>query len=116
MDKQAQLNLSKAKQINDNQFEIQIGTQDYKYQVPEGKSCKDAVEKINRWVDKGISQWGGLYDYIKRNFKLILESQSYHLLENDGSEFDISVDSNRVTLKYLSSTLEYVSDSINRSF
>lgn len=114
MDKQVQLNLSKAKQLDDNHFQIQIGTDEYKYQVPDNVSCKDAVNKINRWVDKGVSQWGGLYDYIKRNFKLILESQKpYHLLENDGSTFDITIDQNKVTLKYLTSTLEYYSDTIN---
>lgn len=113
MDKQVQLNLSKAKQVNDTQFQIQIGNKDYTYQVPDDISCKDAVNKINNWVDKGVSQWGGLYDYIKRNFKLILESQSYKLLENDGSVFDITINGNKVTVKYLSSSLEYVSDTVN---
>ena len=71
MDKQAELNLSKAELLDNNQFKIQVGGNEYIYQVPETKEAELVVEKINNWVNKGVDQWGGLYDYIKRNFKLV---------------------------------------------
>jgi len=82
MDKQAVLNLSKAEALEGNKFKIQIGDQEYIYQVPEDKEVELVVDKINNWVNKGVDQWGGLYDYINRNFKLLTTTEeSQELVE-----------------------------------
>ena len=81
MDKQAVLNLSKAEALDNNQFKIQVGEGFYIYQVPETKDVELVVEKINNWVNKGVDQWGGLYDYINRNFKLLSSDEPVETTE-----------------------------------
>ena len=55
MDKQAELNLSKAELLDNNHFKIQVGGNEYIYQVPETKEAELVVEK-NKQLGKQRSR------------------------------------------------------------
>lgn len=67
------LSIGNPEKLTDNSFKININGQDYEYQVSEEKDVDASIDKINRWLDRGEDSYGGLYDYIKRTFKLIGE-------------------------------------------
>ena len=65
------LEISQPERLDDSSFKITISGNDYEYQISEDKDIDKVIDKINTWLERGPEANGGLYDYIKRSFKLI---------------------------------------------
>lgn len=59
--------------LTDTSFKITINGQDFEYEISEEKDIDAVIDKLNSWIDRGEESFGGLYDYIKRTFKLVGE-------------------------------------------
>lgn len=59
--------------LTDTSFKITINGQDFEYEISEEKDIDAVIEKLNNWISRGEESFGGLYDYIKRTFKLVGE-------------------------------------------
>ena len=59
--------------LTDTSFKITINGQDFEYEISEEKDIDAVIDKLNNWIDRGEESFGGLYDYIKRTFKLVGE-------------------------------------------
>lgn len=59
--------------LSDSSFKITINGTDYEYEVSEEKDIDAVIDKLNTWLERGEDSYGGLYDYIKRTFKLVGE-------------------------------------------
>lgn len=65
------LEISQPERLDDSSFKITISGNDYEYQISEDKDIDKVIDKINTWLERGPEANGGLYDYIKRSFKLV---------------------------------------------
>lgn len=65
------LEISRPEKISDSSFKISINDNDFEYQVSEDKDIDKVIDKINTWLERGPESYGGLYDYIKRSYKLV---------------------------------------------
>lgn len=59
--------------LTDTSFKITINGQDFEYEISEEKDIDAVIDKLNNWIARGEESFGGLYDYIKRTFKLVGE-------------------------------------------
>ena len=71
--------------LDDKSFKINISGKDYTYEISEDKDIDKVVNKISTWIDRGPNAMGGLYDYIKRSYKLVGEYQE-PIVEDEGME------------------------------
>lgn len=85
------LSIGAPEKLSDNSFKININGQDYEYQISEEKDIDASIDKITQWLDRGEDSYGGLYDYIKRTFKLIGEYEEPlpEPIEEESTEVDL---------------------------
>lgn len=65
------LEISRPEKISDSSFKISINDNDFEYQISEDKDIDKVIDKISTWLERGPESYGGLYDYIKRSYKLV---------------------------------------------
>lgn len=59
--------------LTDTSFKITINGKDFEYGISEEKDIDAVIGKLEKWISRGEESFGGLYDYMKRTFKLIGE-------------------------------------------
>lgn len=84
------LTIENPEKLTDTSFKITISGNDYEYEASEEKDIDKVVEKLNTWLERGPEAVGGLYDYIKRTFKLVGEYEEP--IMEDPEPVDTSVD------------------------
>lgn len=57
--------------LTDTSFKITINGEDFEYEISEEKDIDAVIDKLDQWIDRGEDSFGGLYDYIKKTFKLV---------------------------------------------
>ena len=65
------LMIENPEKLTDSSFKITIDGKDFEYEVSEEKDIDAVIDKLNKWIARGEDSLGGLYDYIKRTFKLV---------------------------------------------
>lgn len=69
--------------LTDTSFKITINGQDFEYEISEEKDINAVIDKLNNWISRGEDSFGGLYDYIKRTFKLVGEYEEPEEIPED---------------------------------
>lgn len=65
---ESKLEFTEAKVTGENTFSVGISGEEVSYEA-DSEDLEHVVNKINKWISKGADRWGGLYNWINRNFK-----------------------------------------------